>query len=421
MAYREAVDRDPKFVMPEIRLAWILAGQRAELEAAEAARRGREAAGPETGQTVRELASVTDDLLNGREYGRGLGSIRQLLARIPQSAAGSVALARAMMLQRHFTEALLSAEKAVGDDPVNREAYELAQTALLGLDRAQDLPQLRDRARKAGVTLPERSLAAAYIAGGPALSSVDPGARNADQAHLSGLEELGAFLDGTGRLADGEAVWRRAAAQASANPSFASSGTYLLAEGALNRALAGRCPAALAMASEAENLKHGITAQFRFGLVDALCGGSGTAQAALARLPHVRPEGGGFGEMEGPALRSVIELAGKDPMGAVATLSEVQGTRDELPLVVYLRGLAHAAAEQRSMAAGDFAAVLTRPGACFLSGSNVYPLSELELARIQAKGGDTQASVAAYRRFRGTWVGASRTDPLLAEAIARER
>ena len=420
-AYGQASGQDPKFVLPQLRLAWIFAGQRAEVEAADAARRAREAAGPDAGESLRQMASSTDDLLNGREYGRALGTIRQLLTADPGSAAGSVALARAMMLERHFTESLLSAEKALDEDPVNREAYELAQTALLGLDRPGDVPALRERARKAGVTLPLRTLAEAYIAGGPQLSAVDPNAVNSDRAHLSGLEEQGAFLDGTGRLAEGEAIWRQAANQARGNPAFASSGAYLLAEGALNRALSGRCPAALALTEEAGSFPVGATARFRIGLVHALCGGVTDAQTALAELPHLRPEIGGFGAMEQPALRSMIELAAKDPMGAIATLSELQGARDELPLVIYLRGLAHDAAGQPSLAAADFEALLSRRGVCFLAGGNVFPLSQIELARSQAKAGDAAASLSAYRQFRTTWVGADHADPLLAAPIAKPR
>lgn len=56
---------------------------------------------------------------------------------------------------------------------------------------------------------------------------------------------------------------------------------------------------------------------------------------------------------------------------------------------------------------------MKRRGASFLSGSIVYPLSEIELAGNGAKAGDAQGSVAAYGQFRANWAGADRGDPLL--------
>lgn len=262
----------------------------------------------------------------------------------------ALALARAMLLVGHYTEALLSAEKAFGQDPTSRDAYGLAQTALLGLDRPHELQQLHLRAQRVGVTLPERTLAVAYVGGAKETRAATLPVRKSGTESLAEMEERGAFLDGMGRLSEGKAVWREAARAAHRRPGFASSGAFLLAEGALNRALSGRCLTAMQLGRESAGVPKGTTATLRLGLVDTLCGAT---EKAGATRPRRRPQETASRAAAGAVMRSAVALAGRDPVGDGTAISKVQPSRDELPLLVYLRGLAHVAAQERSLATSD--------------------------------------------------------------------
>ena len=73
------------------------------------------------------------------------------------------------------------------------------------------------------------------------------------------------------------------------------------------------------------------------------------------------------------------------------------------------------------LAVADFQTVLDHRGAAFLSGSNVYPMAEIGLAKAYASIGDKANSAAAYRRFAAMWQNADRGQGLLEEALAKRR
>ncbi len=113
-----------------------------------------------------------------------------------------------------------------------------------------------------------------------------------------------------------------------------------------------------------------------------------------------------------PELEGVAAIAEKDPAKALEILATI-AHYDEDSLTPYLRGVAHMAGKQPSLAAADFQTVLAHRGMAFASGSNVYPMAEIGLAIASDAAGDKALSAAAYRKFATLWTESDGAQPSL--------
>ncbi len=417
--YAKALRDSPNFALAGVQLAWLYEGQYAELGAADAARRAKLDAGG-AGDRVRLLADLTAAALDTGEYGSGGATARRLLSEYPGDKIGMVALARVMRRQGHMTESLLSAEQAYRREPTDADAYEEAGRALLGLDRYAEALQLAEVAKEAGIADVSWKNAAAYLSGqaAPALSA---GGREPSQPNLARMRDQALALDNSGALDAGGALWRGAARASHSAAGLASAGAAMLAEGALNRALVGRCTLAIGLADEATAFPYGNTADFEAGLAQALCGGTEKAAKAVERIQRGPALHSWALEFDLPVLRGGIALAAKDPLRAQEALSGVHQMRDEPPLSTLLLGMAHRAAHHEDLAVEDFKSIDTHRGFAFVTGTVAYPLAEIELGRAEAAAKRHGESVTAFRKFLTVWSGSDHGDPLLAEASARSR
>ncbi|GAC1359651.1 MAG: hypothetical protein NVSMB3_07240 [Acidobacteriaceae bacterium] len=415
--YEKALHESPNFALAGVELAWTFAGQGAELAAADAARRARQSAG-QAGERVRLLAETAAEALDTGEYVAAGASARRLLSTYPWDVTGMVDLARVMRLQGHMTESLLSAEQAYRQEPANGSAYSEAGRALIGLDRFDDALRLAGLAKEAGVSEVAWERAARYLSGKKG-SRIPVG--RAAVADLAEMADEALALDSSGALAEGGEAWHAAARAAQGGPSLASAGAEMLARGALDRALLGRCSQAVAFAKEATALPYGRGADFEAGLAEALCGSAEDAEAAMERLQRGSALHSWAAEFYVPMLRGGMALAAKDPLRAQEAFSGVQQMRDEPPLAAYLLGLAHTAAHHEELALADFRSIDTHRGFAFATGTAVYPMAEIALGRAAVAAKDEAAAEAAYRRFLAVWTGAERGDPLLVEASRKAR
>ncbi len=418
--YGKALRESPNFALAGVQIAWTYEGQYAELAAADAARRARLSAA-QAGNRVRLLAETAAAALDAQDYGSAGVSARRLLETDPWDTAGMVALARVMRLQGHMTESLLSAEQAYRHEPAYGDAYGEAVRALLGLDRFDDALRLSTVAKEAGVGENSWMAAARYLSGRTSATRAaeDAGGESRGEMNLAVLADEAAALDDSGALTAGGEVWQRAARSAQGSSHLPSAGASMLAKGALNRALLGRCGQAIPFANEATALPYGRTADFEAGLAQALCGGEERAALAMDRLQRGSGLHSWAADFFVPVLRGAMAIAAKDPMRAQEALSGVHQMRDEPPLSNYLLGLAHLAAHHDELAIADFKNVETHRGLAFVKGTAVYPMAEIELGRAAAAAKEDSNRIAAYRRFLKIWTGAERGDPLLAEASAR--
>ena len=429
-SYEKAEAADPKFALAHLRLGWLYKAEMAEPASATEAKLAQETA--ENGsERLKLLAEFCYEMNSTGDYGRAAGVLRQFKELYPHDETGRLALAQARLLRAegHLPEALLAAQMSIGENPYSADAYAEAQTAMLGLDRYQGVLELNEQARRMGVVPRGSTVAAAYLAGNTdLLTRVTAGARGmiagvtgtGTAESYANLTDYGLYLDNEGRITAGTAFWTLAAGSAADSRGLVSTEPYLLAQGAVDRALTKDCGTAMEFAKKAEALAVGPTAGFDAGMASALCGDKAGAERAIATLKERFPKNAAVKGYYLADLQAAVALAANDPKGALAALGNAK-THDEISLTPYLRGLAHLGTGETPLAVADFQSIIDHRGAAFIGGSNVYPMAQIGLARAYATMGDKANSATAYRRFAGLWQQADRGQGLVNEALVKGR
>ncbi len=418
--YQQASALDPKFVQPQLRQVTIYRRLRAEVAAADAARQALAAAADGASERMRALAQYEYEMNASGDYVRATGIIRHLLSLSPHDSEALEALARTLRLQGHMAEALQSAQQAYAEDPYNADAYAQAESSLVGLDRYDASYQLEEQVVKLGLARANNELASAYLEGRQPAVDQAIAAFEAPRPTFRPDWTYGIFLDNGGRLSSGGSLWRTRAEAATKIGGLESSGAFLLAQGALDRALVGDCPDAEAMAREADGLPQGLVALFNAGMSHALCGNAMRAKQIGMELQSQFPQSFAVTGFYLANLQAAIDLHDGDPQAALDILRPAR-QYDLISLTPYLRGRAHVALRQTQIGIVDFQTVLAHRGVTFLVGSDVYPVAEIGVARAFADTGDQGNSAQAYRHFLELWKDADVGQPLLAEAQARTR
>jgi serine/threonine-protein kinase len=227
---------------------------------------------------------------------------------------------------------------------------------------------------------------------------------------------LGLYLDNTGRLSAGAAIWQDRSEAAKKIHGLESAAAFLLSQGALDRALLGDCRGGLAMAAESDANPQGITAIFNAGMAFALCGNSAKAQADISQLQQNYPQSFAVRGFYVADIKAANALHDNDPQAALDVLKPAR-TFDLISLTPYLRGHAHVL-QQPDIQVGivDFQTVLSHRGVPFIVGSVVFPVAEIGVARAFAQTGDVNNSAGAYKRFLELWRNADPNQPLVTEA-----
>jgi eukaryotic-like serine/threonine-protein kinase len=428
-AYQEAAKLDPKFVQAQMRLAWLYRSEHAEVASANSAELARTAV-VNASERVKLLAQFCYEMNATGDYGRAVEAIRLFVSMYPVDVDGMKGLALALRVQGLLPEALLAAQQGYGEHPFDTETYAEAELAMIGMGRYDNALQLEAQAAKIGVLASGYVLTAGYLDDREnvveeRVSAMQRGAAGTTAAGVAStsfaqLYGYGVYLDNTGRMAAGSELWKTGAARAGAVPELASAQASMLAQGALDRALAESCTVALAMVNGLKSLPKGPVASFNAGMAAALCGDEPYAEKTIAALRQSYPKSTAVVQYYVPQLQAAAELGINEPAKALQSLIAL-GQFDGISLTPYLRGMAHAALGQMPLALQDFQAVLAHRGSAFLLGGNVYPMAELGVARTYAASHDQTNSVLAYRKFLMLWAEADRGQPLMAEALARSK
>ncbi len=426
-AYREAVKLDPKFVQAQMQLAWLYNGEKAEVASASAAESARSAAGKNS-ERLKLLAEFCYEMNASGDYDRALELIRGYVARYPQDIDGKKGLARAFRAAGNLPEALRAAEQSYGENPFDAETYGEAEAAMIGMDRYEDALQLETQAERVGVAPGGNALTAGYLAGKEDVVAKED---NAIQVAMTGvaasggapmtyakLYRYGLYLDNLGRTDAGLELWKDISVKAGNVPEFASTQAFMLAQGALDRALTENCTAALELVDEMKGLPNGPVAGFNGGMAAALCGDQDYAEKTIATLQQSYPKNTAVAQYYVPELQAATEIGINEPEKALESLSAL-AQYDDISLTPYLRGIANAALGQMPGAIRDFQMVLAHRGVDVMLGSDAYPMAEINLARAHAVNRDKAASTDAYRRFLTVWREADQGQPLIAEATAK--
>ncbi len=457
--FEKAVAYDPKFIQGQLKLAMLDRDELSELKSVQASRLALVASAG-TSERWRLTAQFRSALEVDGDYDAALRLIQQYATEYPEDAEGQHALAQVLRLEGRFTEALDAAQMAYTLDPFDVEGYAQAERTLLSLDKFDAMENLDVSMRRWNLAPASEALLGAYLAGHETqLADAIVAAKDSPDDDALALR-YAVYLDNSGQLKAGQSVWlRRKAGPATAgatpgaasgaqnttaadnasmvretlaslnpslNPSSNPDGARetpkaaFLAQGALNRALAGDCADALGMMRVAAAEAHGSGAEFNLGMTAGFCGEMQAASESLAALTRLLPHNTAARECYVPDLKALIALKSRDAEGA---LSNLQGSHqyDQISLTPYLLGLAHLAVNQPALAMADFQLVLSHRGAAAATSSTVYPMSQIGLARALAAAGDKAGSAAAYYRFIELWKDADPGQPLLVEARARTR
>jgi serine/threonine-protein kinase len=428
-AYQQAATLDPGFTQAQVRLAWLDRTQKAELEAADRAKLGL-AASAHASDKVKLLAQLCYEINVSRDYSRAVETMRQYVGRYPRDAVGLMELARVSRLRGFLPEALLAAQQSYGEDPYYAPAYAEAELAMIGLDRYSAALQLETQERRLGVAANGNSLTASYLSGqsdvlAKRIAAVDAVIKDTTAPYIgkgtdAQFEDYATYLDNTGQLSAGAALWEMSAARVARTPVLASAQASLLAQAALDRAIVENCSEALRLAGEVKALKRGPAAAFNAGVAAALCGDKPYAERSIAELQQNFPQAAAVSQYLVPELEAAVRIGANEPAEALQLLIGV-GDYDQGSLPPYLRGLAHAAVGQQPVAIVDFQTVLAHRGVAVASPSDIYPMAEIGIARASAASHNTQESVDAYGKFLALWADADKDNPLVKEATSKTK
>jgi serine/threonine protein kinase/tetratricopeptide (TPR) repeat protein len=427
LAYQQAVSLDPKFVQAEIQLSWLYQSEKAEVASSESASIAYNSAS-RSSDRVKLLAEFCYEMNATGSYGRANEIIRKYVARYPRDAAGMRGMARVLRLQGLLPEALLAAEQGYGDHPFDAETYAEAELAMIGMDRFDNALQLEAQARRNGIQMATNTLTTAYLAGREDIVAAQASAMQASIAENSTPSSsksyaeqynYAVYLDNTGKMNAALDLWRSAAARAGDGmPELVSTQSSMLAQGALDRALAENCKVALEMVGEIKNLLKGPVASFNAGMAAALCGDQPYAEKTVSALQQSFPQNTAVAEYFVPELRAAAELGINEPGKALQSLNSLS-QYDRISLTPYLRGMTNAALGLMPDAMQDFGLVLAHRGLAMTLNGNAYPMAQLGMARASAR--NKTDSVIAYRRFLALWGDADRSQPMMVEAISRSK
>lgn len=418
-SFQAAAATDPRFALAHIALASLYAARGAEVEAAGEATKGRSLTA-EGSSRIKLLADYEYELDAKGNYDRSTVIAKQLSTKYPNDSEGKSRLSRVLLRAGRHAEALQAAEEAISLDFYDAAAHRSEEVALSTLDRPDSALQAEAKARQAGLAPSGMLLTAAFLAGKSEIEQQESLSWSTSEAMAAGWsrgrEEYALFLDNTGKLAMGREVWLRDTELEDAPSARASRLTI----GAMDRAIAGECAEADSMLNGLKSMKTAMWATYRAAMAKALCGDGAAADAAVEALRRDYPESTAVAETLVPNLQAAGALAGKSPEQAMAVLTGVPSS-EQAPLTSYLRGLARLDLRDGPAAAADFNSILAHRGAALVSGSNVYAMAQIGVARAYALSGDKLASADGYRRFLDLWADADGRWAALSEAKAKSR
>jgi serine/threonine protein kinase len=412
---QQAISLDPKFTQAHFQLAILYQQLRAETAAAESARLALTAAGS-AGERTRALIQAAFERESTGDYIHASALLRTLIAVYPHDSEALAQLAEVLRLEGRMGEALGYAQQAYTEDAFNAAAYTQAELALIGLDRYDAAYQLDVQAQRLSLARPGESLAAADL--DRRQEVVDDLVSNLPVGKIEYRPDwdYGIYLDNAGRLAAGTALWRSRAEAARQNDSLKSAASFLLAQGALDRALLGDCSGALALQPTDDQSRFlGRIGLFNSGMVSAFCEDGLRARQVAAELRRRYPQSFEVNGYFLADLQAAEDLHDHQP---AAALNDLAGARafDLISLTPFLRGQAHVAQHEIAVGIVDFQTELAHRGVTYVVGNDVYPAAQIGVARAFADSGDLANSGEAYRRFLGMWTTADPSTPLLIEA-----
>ena len=407
-----ATSADPHFAQAYLKLAELYRMQRADVASATAAADAQKEAISSSNRTQLMAQALYASETSG-DLPQAVDALQQLLAVYPDDAEGTIELARVLLMEGKPNDSLAASQKVLQRNPFDSSAAEVAERALLALDRVEAAGQVETQLERSGASHPGLRELTNYL-----------GSRSDGQLPLGLAGQLGrlapqrnqaSVLDAGGMMQGGLQLWRAVAAQASANPELVSAAAQALAEAALDRALIGDCATTQELLTDSTAYPQAAEALFDVGMASALCGEIDVAKKSDEKLGQAYPQSFFVNGLYRPELQAAVVWKSGDPEGALKTLDGVRGF-DLISLTPYLRGLILLTAKQPQQSVAHFEGTLEHRGAALLTNPVLPAMAQIGLARAFAAAGDRDRSTDSYRSFLALWSSADNGSPLVREA-----
>jgi tetratricopeptide (TPR) repeat protein len=319
-----------------------------------------------------------------------------------------------------YERALPAEQEAVRLDPDNAAGYLVLGSTFLSLNRLDEAKQAVRQAHARGLDHPSFRVLLYRIA----FTENDAKEMDAQLAALSRQGELYALLlqcyteTYFGRLKKARQLSKRATELAQRANLKESEGFEALE--ALSEAEFGNPDSPRPAATAALPVSSGRLTLRNASLTLARLGDLNRAQALAAELNKRFPSDTLLQRYWLPTIRASIELARKNPSGAITALQDVSY---ELGITVgfwaplypvYVRGRAYLAMNRGSEAAAEFQKILDHRSLVW--NFPLGALAHLGLARAYAMQGDTAKARAAYQDFLTLWKDADPDIPIFKQA-----
>ena len=321
-------------------------------------------------------------------------------------------------------KSLAVASEAMRLDPKDRYAYTSVAWAYLTLNRYDEAKSVAEQAvaQKLDSVLVHGALfRLALLRGDQAAMQreVSWAAGTADEPLLL-LFKAGAE-DSLGKIKISRDTWQQAISSANRH-GMKELASIMKAIEALRDAACGYSDIARQEASEALRLPGERGTRELAALALARIGDAAKAEKLIDDLSREFPNDTLLVAAYIPIVRALNDLQRNKPAEAIAALEPARkyelgfGPRSLNFWPVYIRGQAFLRMQDGVKAAAEFQKILDHRGA--LAASELFPLSQLNLARAYALQGDTSKARTAYQDFFALWKDADPDIPVLRDAKA---
>ncbi len=414
-AYESAVAADPAFVQPALKLA-LLYDAVGAYDAAASAARSAGANAAKSGQRLASLSALTQELFASGNLPKASELAKAYLTAFTSDLDGFRLQAVLDRKMGRWAEAGQAAQQGLKLNPGDGSLYREAEVAMTAQNRYEAALELERQAVKVGSKHSDQELLAAYLQGKDDLLAAQIELARQQPDALTVAPAYATYLDNTGRLQAGAAVWRQAITSVSQNPKLAAVAATFAGQAALDRALLSDCAGAKSFLPSATSTSP--RAAYYAGLAAAMCGDEAAAQQHLSVLNS--QQGTVAKEYFAPVVTAAIQLKTGQPTAALDLLSRAKAY-DTITIGAYLRGLAQVATGKPQVALIDHQIQLQHRGQSLLTGGTVYPAAQIGLAHAYDAMGDHNNAAPAYKAFATLWKDADAGSPLLTEAKAKGR
>ncbi|PYS56898.1 MAG: hypothetical protein DMF74_27450 [Acidobacteria bacterium] len=413
---KRATEIDPNFALAYARMASIYYNSRQFDLAAEASQKAYE---------LRDRLSEPERLyISAGYYDNVTGELEKYLETLelwkrtyPREAAPHNNLALKYNELGQFDKAREEAREAIRLNPNSASGYSLLAIALVGLNRFDEAKEIIKQAlaQKLETSAMRRTLYRIAFVQGDATTMKEQiewiNGKPDEYLAQSWQAETVAF---SGQLRKAKEFSNHAFELAAARD-LKDVAAQIAAGAAARDALLGDCRLVKEQTAKALGISHRQLTMVPAGNALATCGELSQAQTIIDELVKRFPKDTLLNKVSLPLVQARIELHRGNPAQAIQLLETTRPFEGyALFQIAYFRGQSYLNQQKGADAAAEFQKILDYRN--WQTGSPLYPLAQLGLARAAALTGDTTKARKAYQDFFALWKDADPDITILQEA-----